>query len=559
MKAKLFKLAPLSLLVAAAFQANAATPPGISEAVQQAKPTPAPVTTAPPPSIEGAIPAEPPLVTLPGGSAVVTVASFKFVGNAVIDEAQLQAVVNDAAGKSLSVADLQNVATRITRLYRDEGFFVARAYVPAQEIVGGVIVIKVIEGHYGDFILDHHGRLQKQTAQDILDAVKDRDIVSVDTLERATLVLNDTPGVHVTQVSVSPGERVGTSDFHVATEATPAFSGVLAADNYGSVYTGKDRLSFSGAWDAPTQTGDRLEVFAMTTNHDGLDSGRLGYWHLLTATGLRGEVAVSHTTYSLGNTYSSLNAVGRATTGEAEVTYPFILTETHRLTGQLGTSYSDLVDEVRSTETRTPKKVEHLNGGFEYSSAEPGVAMQAGSTLTVGHLGFRDATASAQDAAGADTSGTFAKLSAHLERRQALFGDFELNVRGRAQVALNKSLDGSEKLEVSGSDGVMVYAPGELLGDTAVVGHVALSRPINVSEGWSVAPSVFVDEAWAHNKFAVAGTASSRTLGDVGLGLTAAYKAVGLSVQWASRTQGGKAVAEPTSSNRVLVQLSAAF
>ena len=560
MKSTLFQLATLPLLIAAAFSATAATPPGISEAVQQTTPIAPPATKAPPPAIEGMPATEPPLQSLPGNQPTVAVKGFRFVGAALFSDAQLQGVVADANGKSLSVAELHDVATRVTRLYRDNGYFVARAYVPAQEIGGGVVVIRVIEGHYGQFVLDHHGRLHQETAQAILDAVKDVDIVSVDTLERAMLVLNDTPGVHVTQVSVSPGEKVGTSDFHVATEATPAFSGIVALDNYGSAYTGKNRVSFSGTWDAPTQTGDRLDLFAMTTDHNGLDSGRLGYWHLLTPTGLRGEVAVSRTTYDLGKTYSALDAVGHANTVEALVTYPAILTETHRLTAQVGGAYSSLVDEVHATNTRTPKKDGNVNGGVEYSSVAPDASMQAGATLTIGHLGIDESTAAAADALGARTRGTFSKLALHAERRQSLPGEFEVDARIRAQTPLNdKSLDGSDKLEVSGSDGVIVYAPGELLGDTAAVGRVCVSRAFAMGADAKLAPSVFVDEGWAQNKFAVAGTAKSRTLGDVGIGLTASYRMASLSVQWASRTDGGKAVAEPTSKSRVLAQLAVSF
>lgn len=289
----------------------------------------------------------------------------------------------------------------------------------------------------------------------------------------------------------------------------------------------------------------------MTTQHGGLDSGRLGYWHLLTPTGLRGQLALSRTTYDLGNTYSSLDAIGHANAVEGELTYPIVLTETHRLTGNVGASYNDLVDEVRSTGVRTPKKLEVVHVGVEYASVAPEVSTQAGASLTVGHLGFHDPVADAQDAAGADSQGNFKKLGAHLERRQALPGDLDLDVRVRARAQLgNKSLDGSQKLEVSGADGVIVYAPGELLGDTTIIGHLGLSRSFAVGEGVKLAPGVFLDEGWAHNHYAVAGTASSRTLGDVGLGLSAAYRSVTLQVQWASRTAGGKAVAEPTSRAR---------
>ncbi len=555
----MLKFTPLPLLLAAALQAQAATPPGIGETLKQVKPPPVPSSKAAAPDLHQLEAPEPEIQSLPAGQATVEVKAFQFSGNAQFTGEQLHALVADAQGKTLTVAELNAVATRITRAYRTAGFFVARAYVPAQEIMGGVVRIRVVEGHYGRFILDHHARLELARAQAILDAVKDHDIVSVDTLERAMLILNDTPGVHVTRVSVSPGEQVGTSDFNVATEPTPAFAGVVAADNYGSRYTGRNRLSFNGAWDAPTQAGDRLELFAMTTGDDGLDSGRLGYSRLLTPTGLRGQAAVSHTSYALGDTYAALDATGHADTLDAHLSYPLVLTETHRLTMQAGGSLSHLVDEVRSTQTRTRKRAEAVDAGLEYSSVADGARTQAGGTLTYGHLGLLDATAAAQDATGAHAGGDFAKLFAHAELQRALAGAIVLDARARAQASLTgKSLDGSQKLEITGSDGVMAYAPGEALGDTAAVAHVALGRRFELG-GVTLTPQVFVDEGWSHNRFAVAGTAASRTLGDAGLGAVAAWKSVSLSMQWAARTQGGRPTAEPTASHRVSAQLSASF
>jgi POTRA domain, ShlB-type len=42
----------------------------------------------------------------------------------------------------------RKVAVRVTGLYRDRGYFLARAYLPAQEIEGGIVRIAVLEGRY---------------------------------------------------------------------------------------------------------------------------------------------------------------------------------------------------------------------------------------------------------------------------------------------------------------------------------------------------------------------------------------------------------------------------
>ncbi|HUD33541.1 MAG TPA: POTRA domain-containing protein, partial [Variovorax sp.] len=520
-----------------------------------------PAKATPLPRIEGKPADDRPLSVLPDNLPNVAVRGLTFTGNDVYTQAQLHPLVQDAEGRELTIAQLDEVATRITRLYRNAGYFVARAYVPAQEIVDGQVRIRVIEGHHGDFHLDHRGRLKQATAQAILETARERDIVSLDTLERAMLVLNDTPGVHVSQVSVSPGAQVGTSDFNVATEPTPEFAGAASFDNHGSVYTGRNRLSLAGAWDGVSRNGDRLDVAALTsTGGEGLASGRLGYGRLLTPGGLRGELALSRTTYSLGSIYSSLDAVGHANSVSGQLTYPLVLTGTHRLTASWGGAYTELVDEVRSTGVRLPKSVAAVTGGLEYAGIGAATATQAGALLTIGSLDIRDANARANDAAGAASHGTFSKLGLHAEHRRMLPHEVQLDLRLRAQATLSgKSLDGSQKMAVSGADGVAAYAPGELLGDSGAVVRFALSRSFRLNDAVSIAPSIFLDEGRARNRHAMAGIARERSLGDAGLGLAARYRTATLSLQWITRTHGGDAVSEPVSKHRVLGQLSVGF
>ena len=78
--------------------------------------------------------------------------------------------MKDFVGKELSLDDLQRVADVITRHYRDRGYFVARAYIPAQDIRDGMVEITVLEGRVDRVSVKPIGdtRLREQVVQSAL-------------------------------------------------------------------------------------------------------------------------------------------------------------------------------------------------------------------------------------------------------------------------------------------------------------------------------------------------------------------------------------------------------
>jgi len=560
---RLLRLCVAVGLATGALATQAQTVPNIGDALRQSQPPPVPAPQAPAlPAIGGAA-LEPPLLQLPGGGATVHVARYAIVGNRVIDTPTLQAAVTADRDKDLTLTQIEAVATKLTRLYRAAGYFVARAYVPQQQVDGGVVTLRVVEGNYGRFVLSNHSRVNDRTVQALLDDIKDRDIVSLDTLERAMLNINDTPGVEVTRADVMPGEKTGTSDFAVATEPTPSTDGFVMLDNYGSRYTGKDRVSFNFDWNSPTGSGDRLNLSGLTTNDTGLSSGRIGYSGLLAANGTRGEIALSQTHYALGGIYSALNAVGSARSVELEGTTPLKRTRENSLEGDLGFAYRDLVDDVRTTDTRTAKtsvsvhagltaRVDNRLLGFDGQSV-------SNATIEAGYLTFHDPIAQTLDAEGADTQGRYSKIDAYTTRASLLPADLTLTTGIHGQLVLgNKSLDGSEKMSVSGVSGVAAFLSNELTGDDALLGHIDLAHPLPISGAIQCSASTFTDFGMAHQD-SETGVATHRQLSDIGVGLTAAGKGALAKFQIAHAMSGGPAQSEPTPNYKILVQVGWIF
>ncbi|HEY0281232.1 MAG TPA: POTRA domain-containing protein, partial [Rhizomicrobium sp.] len=83
------------------------------------------------------------------------VTSLHVTGQTRFTEAELIAATGFKPGSELSLADLRVLASKITHLYNRNGYFVAQAYLPPQDIKDGAVTIAVIEGRYGKIGLDN--------------------------------------------------------------------------------------------------------------------------------------------------------------------------------------------------------------------------------------------------------------------------------------------------------------------------------------------------------------------------------------------------------------------
>ena len=189
----------------------------------------------------------------------IDVKDFSIEGNTQIKDDELKKIISEYARKPLTFSQLQEATSLITKYYREKGYFVARAYIPVQDIKSndGVVKIAIIEGNYGEFKLTNNSNVKDSIVQGMFDDAKNRgNVVSTYTLERSMLIINDTPGVMVTGADVRPGAEVGTSDFIVTTESSAPYSGYVIADNYGSKYTSAYRTMAGGSINNPFKIGE---------------------------------------------------------------------------------------------------------------------------------------------------------------------------------------------------------------------------------------------------------------------------------------------------------------
>src|ERR1700722_9802395 len=191
--------------------------------------------------------ARPALKSDPGLRVVMK--NVRFSGVSAFPQSILQDLVRQDLNKELSFADLDGMAGRVTKFYRDHGYFIARAYLPQQSLEDGSVEILVLEGHIGKVDVKYT-TVGPHISDSVLggfvkDAVPNGKPVTVAGLERAILLENDLPNVaaHATLVA---GASVGASDLILEANQTGWFSkDTLEADNGGSRYSGPGRYGGS--------------------------------------------------------------------------------------------------------------------------------------------------------------------------------------------------------------------------------------------------------------------------------------------------------------------------
>ncbi len=227
-----------------------------------------------------------PALAAPDG-VTFPVNGFRFTRNTVFGDAELQPLLKNFVGKELSLADLQRAADVITAYYRERGYFVARAYVPAQEIRDGIVEIMVLEGKLDRVNLKPQTeiRLQPEVVERTLRAaLPPGEVIREADLERGLLLLNDLPGIAVRSV-ISPGAELGTSTITAEVSEGPLVSGGVDADNFGNKFTGSNHLGATLNLNDPLGYGDFLTLRLVGSSDSGY--GRLGYQIPLGYSGLR--------------------------------------------------------------------------------------------------------------------------------------------------------------------------------------------------------------------------------------------------------------------------------
>lgn len=451
---------------------------------------------------------EPPLDQAP----TIRVESFAVEGVTVLDEQTVAEVLEPWEARDLTLAELGEASGSLTRAMRDEGFLLAEAFVPAQDVVDGRIQMQVREGVVdgsagtgGITVEGESRRVRPEVVTAYLaEGIEPDEPLQGAQLERAVSILDQVPGISEIGIDLAPGSTPGSTQLIARVTDDSLLSSRVQFDNFGSPFTGEARAGISLGLNSPMGYGERVAIDAVVT--DETERGELAI-----------DIPVNRRGWRAGVSVSALNSeLDFVEVEESERISPDLRSAMRGFS--LFTSYP-LVASPRNNVTLTASLGQT---SFERRFEDFDAALDRDALMTAGSIGLsgdwlddlqgqsrwsvsftrgdldlsREPEDEAFDALTAGTAGAFSRANASIGRLQTLEAlpgnNWSIWTSVRGQWA-NGNLDPGEKFQLGGPYGVRAYPVGEGLGDHGWLATAELRKLLVNGQNTRLTGFIFYD------------------------------------------------------------------
>ncbi len=407
--------------------------------------------------------------TLKGGEGVTFhLEAIRFEGNRIYTDEKLERQLWEYIDGIVEVSALQMLANDITRFYKEQGYFLTRAYLPPQTIKDGEILIKVREGRLGEIIIRGNKRYSRDLIRNTLKIVRGEGAVRTTDVERGLLLLTDIPGLNV-KATFKPGEKPGTSDIVLDVSEEYPVHASLDFNNFGSEFVSRERYGATGSVYNLTGLGDSFTLRFVTGNGfiDEMYYIRGEWVQPLGYSGTRLGLYYQHLYYELGAEAEILDFSSRTNAGGLYVKHPFIRGRYLNWYVSGGFELKNVKNEIATYNNVGEDKIRAANVGTSLQWVDV-----FGGANNVGLRGYQyfSGVFGGMDEAHNDTvriptEVVSSKFEVDASRIQDLWGHASLILAGRGQWSPDR-LASSEMIAVGGSSTVRGFEQGEYTGDS---------------------------------------------------------------------------------------------
>lgn len=444
-----------------------------SHVEERFKPQPAPPSVGAPIEIPST-----PQTAAPAGSEGVkfTISSVNFQGNTALPDRQLQDIAASYIGHTITLADVYDLADKVTAAYREKGYILARALVPEQKIDKGELTIKIVQGYIDQVKIQGDAGGARSYLEAYGERIKAVRPLTSDVLERELLLASDITGFSIRSVLTPSATAQGAADLTLVVDrkAVDAYVGV---DNRGSKYLGPYEAIFGVYANDIFGTAGRLGLTAVMTPDSGPEMayGAMSFDQPLGDDGLRSFTTLSYTHTKPGSILAALDTSGRALNGDTALSYPFTRSRDFNFSGSVGFSYHDvmsknaLIDPLFSDHIRSFYAGVYLNalddwGGYSTLSGR----------VTQGIGIFGATKKSSPDKSRVGASGTYTRANLDITHEHPIADDFSIFLAGSGQTSFGKALLASEQYSLGGTQFDRAFDPSQITGDSALAGKAEL-------------------------------------------------------------------------------------
>lgn len=385
-------------------------------------------------------------------------------GNTVYSKPELSDTWSQQLNKTISLKELYAIADRITAFYRNEGYILTQAIIPPQKINNGSVLIKVIEGHVSDVLIEGDMQGRADLFDEWAEKIKASKPLNNSVLERYTLIGSDLSGTKVKSI-IRPSKTIpGTSEVVLNIEHNK-MTGSFTLDNRGTETSGPYQSSLNVNTNSLFNQFGGLNVsYLVAEQGNELKYLSAQYNHPINSEGLKLNITTNMSESSPGGTIEQLEIESDNLTFTAGLSYPIIRSRNKNLSVESNFIYRDSKSKTLGL-LQSEDRTRAINLGLTYDYADKWQGVNSLSIKLTKGLNVLDATETGSaNLSRAEGQSDFTKLNISLSRQQELSNGFSLLFATSIQKT-NDALLSSEEFGYGGDQYGRAYDSSTITGD----------------------------------------------------------------------------------------------
>ena len=201
----------------------------------------------------------------------IVVKHFDVVGSSVFTPQELEQAVKSYRDRPLTLPELFQARSIITKLYTDKGYVSSGAYIPPQELDDGTVKIAILEGTLEGINVSGTQRLSENYISSRIAAAAGKP-VNVERLLSALQLLRLDPAIDNVSAELSAGIRPGTSLLDIEIQEADVFNVSTSFNNNRSPSVGSNQITVGLNHGNLLGLGDRFSFeYANTDGSNAFD------------------------------------------------------------------------------------------------------------------------------------------------------------------------------------------------------------------------------------------------------------------------------------------------
>lgn len=188
-------------------------------------------------------------------------------GVTVYSERELLSAYQYLLDSEVLLSEIFQIASSLTKKYRNDGYILSRVVVPVQSIESGEVRLKAIEGNIASVTVEGVEGDQRKLVERYAEEIKKSRPLSNDVLERYMLLINDLPGAFA-RATIKPSQSEPGASEMVVHFTQHKLQGGLSVDNQGGESLGPMRISADIALNSVLELQERTTLRVVSSGNE---------------------------------------------------------------------------------------------------------------------------------------------------------------------------------------------------------------------------------------------------------------------------------------------------